>query len=164
MHKNTFFLVLILAVVAALLVGINIGRKFQAKPDQPLADSSAVTPTQSPKETVFTSPNCGISLILPPGTTATNIATNSAQFVSADESVIQFGCQKDIPTFALSEDKIETVKIASMTGTLYHTTSPKDGTRVDALIVKHPTTSMDIYLAGLGSTFSAIIKSIEVLK
>ncbi len=167
MHKNTFFLVLILAVIAALLVGVNIGKKFQPLaetliPTQPASASNAVeTNTASP--TLFTSPNCGITLTLPQGTSATEVATNSAQFVSADSTVVAFGCEKEIPSIALPPEQMETIQVASIEGTLYHTNTPKDGTPMDVLLFRNPEKSMDVFLAGLGSTFSAIINSLTIL-
>lgn len=163
MHRNTFLLVLILAVVAALLVGVNIGRKF-TPPVEVIASPSPTPILTAPLQTTFTSPNCGISLTLPPGTTVAAEATNGAQFVSPDSTVVLLGCEKEIPKPAIPADKIETIQIASISAKLYHTTSTKDGTPFDALIFRNPTTEMDIYLAGLGSTFSAILRSIEVLK
>ncbi len=163
MHKNTFLLVLILAIIASLLVGVNIGRKFQAKPDQPLADSPIISPAQPAQSTIFTSTNCGITLSLPQGTQAEGVSSRSARFVSADQTVIQFACEREIPRFPVPSEQIETIQIASISGKLYHTKSAKEGTTLDALIFRNPNTAMDIYLAGLGSTFSAIIRTIEVL-
>jgi len=166
MHRNTFFLVLILSVLAALLIGVNIGRKFQPTPEEPVTTASVPTPipTQKPQETIFTNSLCGISLTLPPGVTVTAEASNSATFVSADTNVIMFACEKEIPRIALPADKMETLKVASMSATLYHTSSPKDGTLFDALIFRNPKTAMDIYLSGLGSTFSGVINSMELMQ
>jgi hypothetical protein len=163
MHRNTFLLVLILAIVAALLIGVNIGKKFT--PPIEIGALPSPTPIPTPAiQTTFTSATCGISLTLPPGTTIAAEATNGAQFVSPDSTVVLLGCEKEIPKLAIPADKIETIQVASITAKLYHTTSTKDGMPFDALIFRNPTTEMDIYLAGLGSTFSAIIRSIEVLK
>jgi len=166
MHRNTFLLVLILSIIAALLVGVNIGKKFSpAKRDQPLAET--LIPTQpasnTASPTLFTSPNCGITLTLPQGTSATEVATNSAQFVSADSTVVAFGCEKEIPSIALPPEQMETIQVASIEGTLYHTNTPKDGTPMDVLLFRNPEKSMDVFLAGLGSTFSAIINSLTIL-
>ncbi len=163
MHRNTFLLVLILAIVAALLVGVNIGRKFSPQVEEVPSLSPTPIPTQPPQTTLFTSPNCGITLTLPQGTTVKAEATNSAQFVSPDSSVVLFACEKEIPRTALPAEKIETIQVASISAKLYHTKSAKDGTPFDALIFRNPNTAMDIYIAGLGSTFSAIIKSITIL-
>lgn len=164
MHRNTFLLVLILSIVAALLIGVNIGRKFSNPTEEIALVTPTPIPTKSPQPTLFTSTNCGISLTLPPGTTVEAEATNGAQFVSPDASVVVFGCEKEIPRIAIPTEKIETVRVASVSAKLYHTTSPKDGTPFDALIFTNPTNTMDVYLAGLGSTFSAIIRSIELTK
>jgi hypothetical protein len=161
MHKNTFFLVLVLAVIAALVVGVNIGRTISPTPQIP-ETTVPPTPTTTPQPTTYTNTKCGISLTLPSGTTVAAEASTGAQFLSADSSIVLFACQQDIPKPAIPAANIESIQVASIAGKLYHTTSAKDGTPFDALIFKHPTTSMDIYLAGLGSTYSAIIKSIRV--
>ena len=163
MHKNTFVLVLFLAIVAALLVGVNIGRKFSPPVEEIPSLSPTPIPTPQPQSTTFTNPNCGISLTLPAGTTVEEETTNSAQFISSDSSAVVFGCEKEIPKIALPAEKIETVQVASISAKLYHTTNAKDGTPFDALIFRNPATSMNIYLAGFGSTFSAIIKSMTIL-
>lgn len=163
MHRNTFVLVLILAIIAALLVGVNIGRKFTPQKDVLPSLSPTSIPTQSTQSTSFTNPTCGVTFDLPQGTTVSAETTNSAQFVSQDSTAVVFGCEKEVPNISISPEKIETIQVASLSAKLYHTTSPKDGTPFDALIFRNPTTAMDIYLAGLGSTFSAIIRSIEVL-
>ncbi len=164
MHKNTFLLVLVLSVIAALLVGVNIGRTFQTKPDQLFIDTPLVTPTQAPQSSIFKNTTCGITLSLPPQTQAEAVASKSARFVSADQSVIQFACEREIPKFPIPIEQIENIQIASISAKLYHTKSAKDGTPFDALIFRNLNTAMDIYLAGLGSTFSAIIQTIELMK
>ena len=164
MHKNTFLLVLILSIIAALLVGVNIGRKFQEKPDSAPPDSPAVTPIQTQQSSIFKNTTCGITLSLPSGTQAEAVASRSARFVSADKSVIQFACERKIPRFPVPTEQIENVQVASISAKLYHTKSAKDGTPFDALIFRNPNTAMDIYLAGVGSTFSAIIRTIELMK
>ena len=163
MHKNTFLLVLMLAIIAALLVGVNIGRKFQAKPDPAPPDSPAVTPTQTPQSSIFKNTTCGIALSLPPGTQAETVASRSARFVSTDQSVVQFACEREIPRFPNPTEQIDSIQVASISAKLYHTKSAKDDALFDALIFRNPNTAMDIYLAGVGSTFSAIIKSITIL-
>lgn len=163
MHRNTFLLVLILAIVAALLVGVNIGRTY-TPPVEVIPSPPHAPILTAPIQTTFTSATCGISLTLPAGITVEAETTNSAQFVSPDRTVVLLGCEKEIPKPALPADNIETIQIASISAKLYHTTTAKNGTPFDALIFRNPTTAMDIYLAGLGSTFSAIIRSIEVLK
>ncbi|EKD68127.1 MAG: hypothetical protein ACD_48C00069G0001, partial [uncultured bacterium] len=60
-------------------------------------------------------------------------------------------------------EQIDSIQVASISAKLYHTKSAKDDALFDALIFRNPNTAMDIYLAGVGSTFSAIIKSITIL-
>ena len=167
MHKNTFILVVILAVIAALLVGFNAGKKFspqtQQRTDQPRADISiAISPTPVPiVMTPYTNKYCKISLTYPETMTVTEQATGSAKFTSDSDTVILV-CQNDIPGIAVEEKNKETIKIGSISGTLYHTATPKDGTPIDVLKITHPKTGMDILVSGIGMAFDAIIASLTL--
>lgn len=166
MHKNTFFLVIVLSVIAALLVGFNIGRKMNPNQltQEELPQTIVVTPTAIPEPSRFTSTICGITVTLPTGTTGQALATNSARFVSSDGSQVIFGCDKDVPRIPVPTGSMEKIKVASISATLYHSQSAKDGTLQDALIFTHPDNGMDIVLSGYGATFSAIIHSIELVQ
>jgi hypothetical protein len=58
---------------------------------------------------------------------------------------------------------MEVVKIGSTSATLFHDASQKDGTPVDKLIFTLPSLPlMDVYVAGFGDTFNALIKTITI--
>ncbi len=171
MHRNTYILVSILAVVAALVVGVNFGKKISptAEPtprpeaDQPLAGTPEKTTT------LFTSTFCGFSLEFPSTFTLMESASGSAimNHPSDKNQSIVATCQKDIPGVPLPPDKIESLVVTAPTGAsisakLYHDASPQDGTPIDALIFTHPS-GMDVFIAGFGPAFDAAIKSLRIL-
>jgi len=162
MPKNTFILVVLLAIIASLLVGFNVGKKF----NQTSATATMeITPTASPTPepiTVrpYTNTSCSVSLSYPANMQVKE-STRSAVFSSATDAVV-LACQKDIPGIAISEDNKETVQIGSVSGTLYHTASPKDGTPINVFIITHPKTDMDILVSGIGSAFTTIIGSLTL--
>lgn len=174
MHRNTYLLVLILAVFAALVVGVNVGRRFTTTPlpSQP----SSPTPTQfeassTTENGVFKSNDCGVSFSYPESLTVMPSASGSALFVdknNPDQSVVAT-CQSEIPRPPIPGDKQEFLTITNAQGsvtasaTLYHDASPKDGTPIDELIFLHPETGMDVYIAGFGETFDAIVKTLRLL-
>jgi len=168
MPKNTFILVVFLAIIASLLIGFNVGKKFsptanQALPDSPPLPTETVSPSPSPVVmTPYTNKYCKISLSYPETMTVTEPATGSAKFVSDKETVI-FVCQKDIPGIAVEEKNKESIKIGSASGMLYHTATPKDGTPIDVLMFTHPGTGMDVLISGVGSAFNTIIHSLTLL-
>jgi ABC-type Fe2+-enterobactin transport system substrate-binding protein len=169
MHRNTYLLVIILAVFAALVVGVNIGRQLtgaKQSPTPPVRPSPI--PTLAPLS--YTNTLCGFMLAYPASltmmgnTTASAILTNTKD---TTQSVI-IACQKDIPRPALNQSNIETILIHNPQGStvsakLYHDSSPKDGTPIDELIFRNPKTGVDIFIAGMGATFNQILKTIQLL-
>lgn len=166
MHRNTYLLVLLLAVVAALVVGVNVGSKYseEATRDKGQETSQPSGSPKAPKTLEYGNQYCGISLTYPDSlqileATAGAIFTDA---VNASESVALV-CQKDIPRPSLPVDQIETIQIDSVAAKLYHDSDPKDGTPIEELIFFHPTIHLDVFLAGFGETFDAIVKSIRIL-
>jgi hypothetical protein len=53
--------------------------------------------------------------------------------------------------------------IGSVSATLYHDTTPKDGQPIDILIFTHPQTGEDVLLSGMGSGFRGAIQSLTLL-
>lgn len=181
MHRNTYLLVIILTIVAALLVGVNIGKRLtkqtpagQSRRQEALAGSplGGASPTPTPAITTQTYPDtyCGFSLSYPSSFTVLENASGSAILNSGADKTqsITLTCQKGIPRPSLSGDKIENVIIsttagASVSAKLYHDSSAKDGTPIDAIIFRHPTNGMDAFIAGYGDAFNAAIKTIQIL-
>ena len=169
MPKNTLLFVSFLAVIAALLIGINIGRSMAPQ-------SALSTPTPTPKITatptvaMILGSTCGITFEYPSTLTAMESSGSGmilANTTKPEESIVVV-CQDEIPRVALTPDKIEPRKILSATGNasasakLYHDTQEKDGTPVDKLIFTHPTTKQDIFIAGFGAIFNQIISTLKL--
>ena len=168
MHRNTYLLVTLLAVFAALLVGVNVGKKLGVQPGAVLPTPTAsvnppVSPT--PKLALYSDPYCGISLNYPDSFTKLASATGGAMLVDTanTKNSIAVACQEDIPRPALGPESIETVRIGTISGVLYHDTSLKDGTPIDSLIFTHPGNKKDVYIAGLGPMFQQILTTLQVL-
>jgi hypothetical protein len=171
MHRNTYLLVTVLAVFAALVVGVNIGKTLKPTVETPAALSPTPTPPRTTEPMVYTNTSCGFALTFPSTLTLMDSATRSALLIheSDTEQSVALACQADIPRPPLTGDKIETLtlyneaKTASVTARLYHDASANDGTPIDQLIFTHPTTSMDVFIAGFGETFDQLIKTIKLL-
>lgn len=169
MHRNTYLLVIILAICAALLVGVNMGKRM-TKPASPTAALPTPTPTPGTSMQTYMDTYCGFSLSYPAGYTVLGDASGSAILNNTADKTqsITLTCQKTIPRPALPADKIETLTIPSVSGaslsaTLYHDNSSKDGTPIDVVIFKHPTNGMDGFIAGHGNTFNSAIKTLQIL-
>ena len=199
MHKNTFLLISILAVIAALVVGINMGKRMAGSqtvlpsptqnpiPTETIFEtptpsgsisatpkssptistqSGVLSPTPAGSGGVFTSSACGVSVRYPAGMTVQDGGEKGAVFTSASNAgdIVVLTCQKDIPLPALTPEKIETKTIDGVPAKLYHDSSEKDGTSVDALIFTHPKNGMDVFVGGFGSTFNSIIQTITIAR
>jgi hypothetical protein len=98
-------------------------------------------------------------------------ASGSAFLVDNQEQSqsVAVTCQDEIPRPPLTSDKIEVQVLynesqtASATARLYHDATAKDGTPIDELIFRHPKTGMDVFIAGFGKTFDAILQSIQLI-
>lgn len=170
MARNTFVLVSALAVVAALILGVNIGRKIN-KPSDTLITAQS-TPTLAPivQPTpileLYENKYCGVSFNYPNNLNLLESASGSAVFTSPDKPEDSFllTCQNEIPRPALTDDKIEVLVIASTSARLYHDASAKDGTPLDKLIFRHPTKRLDVLISGFSATFQDIIQSLTILE
>lgn len=170
MHRNTLLLTASLAVIAALVVGINIGRSVSTNPLPTPTPTATAAPSPITVRT-YTSAKCGISLSYPSNLEVQESTTSATAFIDAekmDQSVLLV-CQPDIPRVPLTADKIESMTIRSETtaatiaAKLYHDTNAKDGTPIDKLIFTNAKKGVDVFLGGYGSLFQQIISSLKLL-
>jgi hypothetical protein len=175
MHRNTFLLVLGLSIFAALVVGVNVGKKMAGSPTGTSQGSPTPTTTptlsaQAPKNLVYISSICGYSLTHPESLTLVEDATGSAMLLNAnDKTTILMTCQKDIPRPPIPTSFIETrilnnpSKTASISAKLYHDHSEKDGTPLDALIYHNTTIGKDVFIAGFGEDFNTVLSTLTLI-
>jgi hypothetical protein len=161
MHRNTYILLVVLAVVAALVVGVNVGRRTQTQ----LVQEPTPTVTQSIQLTQYTSTACGVSFSYPNTLVQLDSATKSAIFAGneGNAQAIILTCQSEIPRPAIPQEQTESMTIGTVSATLYHDTSAKDGRTIDILIFTHPATQEDVLLSGFGTSFEGVIQSLKLL-
>lgn len=171
MHRNTYLLISALAVIAALLIGVNIGRQFfpsettqtQGSPTttlRPTPSLEATTSAIKPYRNAF----CKVAFDYPGNFALLESASGSAAFTGpAAGDGILLTCQKEIPRPAITKENIEDIRIGSVAAKLYHTQLQKDGTSIDSLIFRHPATKLDVFLAGTGEVFQKLLKTLTIL-
>lgn len=173
MPKNTFIVVGILAIFAALVVGVNLGKKFSQNPSTAQTVAPTTSPTQESTPTaslisfqVFTSAYCGISFDYPSNFTKLESASGSAVLLNPDNAnaSIAVACQKDIPRPSLSKENIEQATVSGIHTMIYHDTSAKDGSSIDKLIFRHPKNGLDVFIAATGTVFEQILSSLNILR
>jgi hypothetical protein len=174
MHKNTSLFVTILAIFAALVVGVNIGKKLIPQTQAPLLSTVAtVNPNLSPTPVllVYSNTMCGFTLKYPVTLTLIDSESgNSAILNNAQDPKlsIAIACQKEIPRPPVAETRIEMIKlpdpagISTISAKLYHDSSAKDGSPIDELIITNPKNGLDIFIAGYGETYNEIIKTVTL--
>lgn len=167
MHRNTLLFTIALATLAAILIGLNIGRKFPTAPPAPTPTPEEQTSTLL----TFTSEPCGITFDYPEHLTKLDGPSGSAVLTdpTSEENSVTVTCQEEIPRPPLPADRIETIAVPATSGNatvsarLYHDASPKDDTPLDALIFTHPKTGLDVFVAGFGPVFQGIIVTLKYL-
>lgn len=165
MHKNTYLLVSILAVVAALVIGVNIGRQGATSPSP--TPTPIVSPSQEEviisKTKPYRNEFCKVAFDYPGNFALLENASGSAAFTGpAARDGILLTCQKEIPRPAITQENVEELRIGSVAAKLYHTQSEKDGTPIDSLIFRHPATRLDVFLAGSGEIFQNLLKTLTI--
>ena len=170
MQRNTFIFTAILAVVAALVVGVNIGKSMRSIP-APLVPT-IVSPTATPPTLIsYTNEKCGVTFMHP--SSLQRLESTSSGTILTDpknqEDSIIIVCQKDIPRVPLAPENMEQLTLfsasgsASLSATLYHDGSGKDGTPIDKLIFYNPSKKLDVFIAGFGNVYDQVIKTVKLL-
>ncbi len=171
MHRNTLLFVSFLAVVAAFLVGTLVGRNLPQSTTITVAPAStpSAEPTKAVKLLKYSDQTCKLSLDYPNTLEVLESSNSGTIFTDPnnEKDTILVICQSDIPRLPLSPEKIESVilpapKGATVSATLYHDASAKDGTPIDKLIFTHPTNGMDVLIAGFGTVYTQMLVSLRL--
>lgn len=168
MHRNTVLLIIVLGVLAAVVVGVNIGNKLH--PTKQTGSTASGAPSPTPPPTLYDDTACGFSVMYGPDFTLQENASGGAVLNKGNDQSqsIVMACQKDIPRPALPLNQTEKLYFpdengASVAAMLYHDTGAKNGTPVDAVIFTHPTRKTDIFISGTGPLFEAVVKTVRIL-
>ena len=121
----------------------------------------------SAKAVIYISSSCGVSFSYPDSVAVEESATDAKGAVFTNKSnpkdMVVLTCQKDIPKPPLTAQNSEDRLIGNVSAKLYHDTSQKDGTQVDALLFTHPKSQLDVFIGGYGTTFNTMIQSLKIL-
>lgn len=185
MPKKTLFVLASLAVLASLLLGINIGKRL-GKSQYLTQTQIPITPTLIP--TIYLSPTpmfirptqvaldpnlstyrdetCGFTISYKGSYLEQKTENYHSTIITDPESPdnpIVSTCQDEIPKPPLVEERIEDIILDGVPTKLYHDASSKDGTPRDEVIVKHPTRNHEIIIAGYGPSFNQAIASFKFI-
>lgn len=169
MQRNTLLFIVFLAIFAAIVVGVNLGRKT-APPSsgqqvQMVSPTPTLipTPTQTFKNIIYQDRGCGVSFEHPENYTKVDIETGGAIFVNEinTKNAITLMCQKTIPKPSLAPENAETIKIGTIAGTIYHDKT-KDGQPMNKFIFIHPIRKIEVLLSTPASLFESLINSLKI--
>lgn len=184
MAKATLLLLTLLALIATLLFGINIGKKIEQwqqtpsptpkKVITPPKSKASFTPTKTaspsaiPKDKmVYRNTNCGYEIVYPKSWIKTEYDARSialAESQATESSRVAIVCTTEIPKPPLPPDKIEKITLSTISATLYHDSSPLDGSPLDEVIATIPGKNMEIFIAGFGDSLQEILSSFRFLQ
>lgn len=192
MHHNTAFVIAFLSVIAALLVGMNVGRKLAGWTNPPAPQTVAVnsspvnipvtaSPVASPLNLTFqigtsagqvaavstksyTSNFCGVRFDYPADYTV-NEASNAARFTDkTTKQNLDMICGNDFPLPPLPQDQTATASVAGISAKVYHDYLAENNSQpIDVVIFRHPKNQLDIVLMGFGDAFQQLLKSLKLL-
>lgn len=174
MHRNTFILVAVLGIIAALVIGVNIGRKTVIETKSELDTANIITnqqsipPIPSPTPSIvllsYSSSQCGITFSYPATLSKLEADAGAAVFIDTQNpgQSIAVTCQADIPRPPLKNEFIETISVGSISAKLYHDASEKDGEKMDKLIFEHPKTKLDTFISGYGTNYQTILRTLTI--
>ncbi len=170
MVRNTAIFIIILAIIAALVVGIQIGRKVTT--GSLLASSPSLLAQQYASPSIIASPSatlqtfihkeCGVQFQYDSTYQVTESSNSAILINGATGDRISLACAAEIPIPPLTQDKIEAATVAGQPATLYHDASAQTGAPVDVVIFKHPTNSLMIALLGFGEKFRQFVDSLFI--
>src|SRR3989338_1170829 len=160
MAKGTILFLFLLAIIATLLFGINIGKKINLNqpPSVPSPTLTSIKPTLIPtipvasnsattvgNTTTYINNNCGYQISYPAAWTRLESDPRSVALENPATSSgkLAIVCQEEIPRVPLPEEKIEDIKLGTISAKLYHDSSQKDGTPIDKVIATIPGKNLD---------------------
>lgn len=173
MHRNTLIVVIILAVFAVVVAGVNILRWLSPSPSEKIPETAILEPTvvntpitnPTPEMLSYSDQKCGISLSYPKSHSITEDANGDTQFLIIDQPVetVILHCQKTITPPAVSAENIRDYKVASISAKIYTDVKPANGKPAEKLIFHNPLNNLDVQISGAGDAYRLIIASITLL-
>lgn len=189
MSKGTAIFIAILSAIAFLLIGINIGKGLRVndeiqlpKPNPPeirptetpipsptliYIENTLVTPITSDKTPhTYIDADCAMTYSYP-GTYIKTLPTNERSTIFADsndpDTVIATSCMKKLPRPPVSSENIEAISVDGIAATLYHDKT-QSGSPRDEIIVKHPTTGLEIIVAAPPDVLQNLLPSLQFMR
>jgi hypothetical protein len=168
MARTTALVIIILAVVAALVTGIQIGRRVDG------GGLLAESPIPTTQPLAFTSPSpinqtqslnhqdCGVQFEYPSSYKMTESSNSAILINSATTDRITLACSTEIPIPPLPPEKIEEATVAGQIATIYHDASAQNGSPVDVVILSHPVNGLTVAMLGFGEIFEQIVASVRL--
>lgn len=171
MVKTTAILIIILAIIAALITGIQIGRKVGSGgllapgPSTYLTEqlpTPAVIASSSAQLQSFIHKECGVEFQYENSYQVTESSNSAVLINGATGDRISLACAAEIPLPPLPPEKMEQATVAGQPATLYHDASAQTGTPIDVVIFDHPVNKLKIALLGFGEMFNRLLSTLQI--
>jgi hypothetical protein len=179
MPRNTLVVVIVLAIFAALVVGVNIGKGNSSSQvsliPSPTPNELIPSPTVTPKLFLYTNTYCGLSFQYPETLKRMDagIASSSAVFNdnSSDSSIIVL-CGASVPLESI--DSLEAIPItiplqgsdtASVSGKMYiESSSASSSSQLTHIVIPKLPNKMELIISIKGSIIEQILSSLQILQ
>jgi hypothetical protein len=171
MHRNTIIVVAFLATFSALVVGVNIGKKFnpETKPVKTVVNpeiKSTTPPTIMPTPTklLYEDPICGIAFAYPKTLTKVENPSGGTMFIDINNpnNTLFYNCNKSMVRPNLPDENISNINIGTLSAKIYQDNSQSEDKPMNKLIFHLPTKNFDIQISGLGDGFNIATASVRL--
>lgn len=171
MPKNTFLIVTLLAVFAALVIGVNLGKNIWPSPESgvpvqatPSPTAPAISPTPVAKSLYYANDTCGISFLYPEYLTKMEASDGNSVFINSrnPKESLALICQNRIPK-PTGDLTTETITIGSQSATIYKESTPSAVNTEMKLILRNRKTGLDILISGAGEVFRLAVSTLKTL-
>lgn len=164
MARNTFFLIVVLGIIAAIVVGINIGRTNtppQNEQEGTLIDTPNATPT--PNLVTYNATTCPVRFQYNDTYTEVDLDSGGSTFINLEDTKdkLTLICQKDLDQPKEFDDALA-YSIGSSSARLIQPIASTSGQTVGRLYIKDEGSGMGIIVSGSRGIFNQFLDSLQL--
>lgn len=153
-----------LAILAAMVVGVNIG----ARNSPPVSNTPISPPPESPTPTPlllsYSNPLCKVNFIYPDSYNKVDLDNNGGAVFAHKDSAsgsLTFLCQKDLPK-PKELDNAETIKFGSVSALILIPDATNSAQANGRLFLTHPVSKLIISISGTKEIFETVVDSLVI--
>lgn len=164
MARNTFLLIVSLGIIAAIVVGINIGRiTLSPQTNVEITPTESLLPTPTPKLLIYDATTCPLRFQYSDIYTKVDLDTGGSTFINLEDTSdkLTLICQKNLEQPKEFEDALE-YNIGSSSARLIQPVATTSGQTTGRLYINDTKTGMGIIISGSTPIFNQLLNSLQL--